>query len=169
MALFRCRRFDPVPAFYLSRPCVADETIADEASDMLQLPSADTFINLNLTCDSSAVSPCGEGSWCLEGDLGVYCERYQLRSTSEEVRAQDVLRGVLLLRCKIVQWHHDVDGRVDGHVVRDRACLGSRILYVLALSCGTQNAPRLRSERSEVLTLRSSRCLFDQWKNQQGL
>ncbi|CAM9587167.1 unnamed protein product [Ectocarpus fasciculatus] len=63
------------------------ETIAEEASNMLQLPSADTFINLNLTCDSSAVSPCGEGSWCLGGDLGVYCERYQLRSTSEEVCA----------------------------------------------------------------------------------
>ncbi|CBJ33130.1 polymorphic outer membrane protein [Ectocarpus siliculosus] len=26
-------------------------------------------------------------SWCLEGDLGVYCERYQLRSTLEEVCA----------------------------------------------------------------------------------
>ncbi|CAB1104673.1 unnamed protein product [Ectocarpus sp. CCAP 1310/34] len=63
------------------------ENIADDASDMLQLPSADRFINLNLTCDSSAVSPCGEGSWCLEGDLGVYCERYQLRSTLEEVCA----------------------------------------------------------------------------------
>ncbi|CAM9574874.1 unnamed protein product, partial [Ectocarpus sp. 12 AP-2014] len=63
------------------------ETIAEEASEMLQLPSADSFINLNLACDSSAVSPCGEGSWCLEGDLGVYCERYQLRSTLEEVCA----------------------------------------------------------------------------------
>ncbi|CBJ32402.1 adhesin-like protein [Ectocarpus siliculosus] len=64
------------------------KTIAEEASEMLQLPSADSFINLNLTCNSSsAVSPCGEGSWCLEGDLGVYCEHYQLRSTMEEVCA----------------------------------------------------------------------------------
>ncbi|CBJ33129.1 asn/thr-rich large protein family protein [Ectocarpus siliculosus] len=64
------------------------ETIAEDASEMLQLPSADSFINLNLTCNSSsAVSPCGVGSWCLEGDLGVYCEHYQLRSTLEEVCA----------------------------------------------------------------------------------
>ncbi|CAN0557818.1 unnamed protein product, partial [Ectocarpus sp. 12 AP-2014] len=72
------------------------ETIADDASEMLQLPSADSFINLNLACDSSAVLPCGEGSWCLEGDLGVYCEHYQLRSTLEEVCASGEVDALTL-------------------------------------------------------------------------
>lgn len=68
------------------RPCAADEAEAAEASDALRQPSSDIFINAVATCDSSP-PPCSEGSWCLDGDLGVYCQRYPLVMSSEEVRS----------------------------------------------------------------------------------
>jgi len=70
----------------IQRPCAADETEAAEASDALRQPSSDNFINAGATCDSSP-PPCSEGSWCLDGDLGVYCQRYELVMSSEEVRS----------------------------------------------------------------------------------
>lgn len=64
-----------------------DQSEVAEASEALRLPSAKDFINAGVTCESSP-PPCSDGSWCLDGDLGVYCQRYLLRSSSEEVRAQ---------------------------------------------------------------------------------
>lgn len=63
-----------------------------------EIPTADSLINANMTCRderdgggtppsnlTATVSICSQGSVCLEGDLGVYCECYFQRSTSKEV------------------------------------------------------------------------------------
>ena len=69
--------------------CTADNTEAEEASDALRLPSAESFITNATTCDSFP-APCSEGSWCLDGDLGVYCQSYPPIISSEEVRGTSV-------------------------------------------------------------------------------
>lgn len=50
---------------------------------------ADALMNINITCDGwarhSPSPPCSEGSLCLDGDMGVYCQCYTRESTLEEV------------------------------------------------------------------------------------
>lgn len=56
----------------------------------MEIPAADSLVNVNLTCsgagEGEATSPpCSEGSLCLEGDVGVYCQCYMSKSTGNEV------------------------------------------------------------------------------------
>ena len=82
--------------------CETDVTLAKASSRAQELPAADSFTNAKMTCQdgqeevsqgmtssssSSSSSPCSEGSVCLEGDLGVYCQCYRQRSTMKQVRA----------------------------------------------------------------------------------
>lgn len=64
----------------------------EAASSVNEIPTADTFTNVEIKCEDNVVedegsssSLCSEGSLCLEGDLGVYCQCYKNESTSEEV------------------------------------------------------------------------------------
>ena len=77
--------------------------LAKASSQAGELPTAGSLTNANITCrhggeessqgitsssnSSSASSPCSEGSLCLEGDVGVYCQCYLQRSTLKQVRA----------------------------------------------------------------------------------
>ncbi|CAN0138387.1 unnamed protein product, partial [Pylaiella littoralis] len=62
--------------------------IAKAASRASELPRANSFANVNLTCDGvlppSSSPLCSEGSSCLDGDLGVYCHCYKRESTGED-------------------------------------------------------------------------------------
>lgn len=61
------------------------------------------MINTNVTCEAlakqrggrgtsaSSSYPCSEGSTCLDGDLGVYCQCYERESSWEQVRDIRVL------------------------------------------------------------------------------
>ena len=77
--------------------------LAKASSQAGELPTAGSLTNANITCrhggeessqgitsssnSSSASSPCSEGSLCLEGDVGVYCQCYLQMSTLKQVRA----------------------------------------------------------------------------------
>lgn len=68
----------------------ADEALRSAASSALVIPVADGLSNVNVTCsgagDEQALSPpCSEGSSCVEGDVGVYCQCYVSESTGNEV------------------------------------------------------------------------------------
>lgn len=73
---------------------VADEGPAQDASDANEVPTADDFTNVeNVTCEDGvagdewdAYNPCSDGSLCMEGDLGVYCECYRSKFSGEEVK-----------------------------------------------------------------------------------
>lgn len=93
-----------IPVRIFSAP-VIDMSLAARSSMVGEIPNANSFVNANLTCgvdvledsggtgaasSSGAVpSVCSEGSACLNGDLGVYCECYfpqrTLDSTKEVV------------------------------------------------------------------------------------
>lgn len=71
--------------------------LAEASSSAGELPNANSFTNAKHTCQvevqsesgeigeassaSSAQHVCSEGSACLDGDLGVYCECYYPRRT----------------------------------------------------------------------------------------
>lgn len=73
-----------------------DRDFASAASRAGNIPSANSLINVNLTCDGgeaaaagddeALLSLCSKGSTCLDGDLGVYCQCYMRESTLNEVR-----------------------------------------------------------------------------------
>lgn len=73
-----------------------DAARAREASDAGIKPDADSIINVKLMCsrgDDEADDgedimsrPCSDGSLCMEGDLGVYCECYVPEITGSEVK-----------------------------------------------------------------------------------
>lgn len=88
-----------------------DLPVAEDASEAGKTPTAGFLLNGNVTCEtslggegdddgsddesdgddgetssSSFISPCSEGSECLDGDLGVYCRCYMRESTLEEVK-----------------------------------------------------------------------------------
>lgn len=73
---------------------VADLSLADAASQSRTVPSASSLTNVKITCDSiwdntkidEGFSICSNGSVCLNGDFGVYCQCYVRRFTSKEVR-----------------------------------------------------------------------------------
>lgn len=58
-----------------------------------EIPTADELVNVNLSCadgwdaqdGSSSSWVCSDGSLCLDGDLGVYCQCYESMFTGEEV------------------------------------------------------------------------------------
>ncbi|CAN0008375.1 unnamed protein product, partial [Scytosiphon promiscuus] len=62
--------------------------LASTASGANQVPTAESLMNIDLTCDSGMplypAPPCSPGSVCIDGDLGVYCECYVRESTLEE-------------------------------------------------------------------------------------
>lgn len=84
-----------------------DLNVAKDASQAGEIPTAQFLVNGELTCEtivewdddndsdsdsddgstsSSSTWPCSEGSVCLDGDLGVYCQCYQRIFTLEEVK-----------------------------------------------------------------------------------
>lgn len=72
----------------------SDFALAEAGSEAGELPDASSLTNANLRCgdgggdDSTSTSPsypCSEGSDCLDGDLGVYCQCYEQRSSLKEV------------------------------------------------------------------------------------
>lgn len=56
-----------------------DFALAAASSRAGELPTANAFTNANHTCQHSL---CSEGSACMEGDLGVYCECYYPQRTN---------------------------------------------------------------------------------------
>ena len=83
----------PLPT---STTALIDVGKAEASSRAGVLPDADSFTNRNITCNkdvaaesgdagelSGGSSPdvCSEGSACLDGDLGVYCECYYPQRT----------------------------------------------------------------------------------------
>lgn len=73
-------------------PTASDETLVAMASSA-EIPTADELVNVNLSCadgwdpqdGSSSSRVCSDGSLCLDGDLGVYCQCYESMFTGEEV------------------------------------------------------------------------------------
>ena len=88
-----------------------DFALANASSLARDLPTAGSLTNVIITCqdgaeenghldssssdspssdssssDSPPESPCSQGSTCVEGDVGVYCQCYLQRSTSDQVR-----------------------------------------------------------------------------------
>ncbi|CBJ33868.1 probable extracellular nuclease (ISS) [Ectocarpus siliculosus] len=59
--------------------------VAEAASTANVIPTAHSLINVNVTCDGwmpfSSTPPCSEGSPCIDGDLGVYCQCYTRESS----------------------------------------------------------------------------------------
>ena len=92
---------------------MTDLALATASSLAETIPNANSLTNANFTCGESRgesepgssasssnsleSSPCSEGSLCLEGDLGVYCQCYVQRSTSEQVT-----RGKILIEMSFV-------------------------------------------------------------------
>ncbi|CBJ26637.1 adhesin-like protein [Ectocarpus siliculosus] len=62
--------------------------VAEAASEAGDIPTAHSLISVNVTCDGwmpfSSTPPCSEGSPCIDGDLGVYCQCYTRESSIAE-------------------------------------------------------------------------------------
>ncbi|CAM9271368.1 unnamed protein product, partial [Ectocarpus sp. 8 AP-2014] len=62
--------------------------VAEAASNANEIPTAHSLINVNVACDEwmpfSSTPPCSEGSPCIDGDLGVYCQCYTRESSIAE-------------------------------------------------------------------------------------
>ncbi|CAM9462085.1 unnamed protein product, partial [Ectocarpus sp. 12 AP-2014] len=62
--------------------------VATAASTANEIPTAHSLMNVNVTCDGwmpfSSTPPCSEGSQCIDGDLGVYCQCYTRESSIAE-------------------------------------------------------------------------------------
>ncbi|CAN0005479.1 unnamed protein product [Ectocarpus fasciculatus] len=62
--------------------------VAEAASTANVIPTAGSLINVDVTCDEwmpySSTPPCSEGSQCIDGDLGVYCQCYTRESSIAE-------------------------------------------------------------------------------------
>lgn len=68
-----------------------DENFISAASAASTVPTANSLITVNVTCDGEGSEtgtdfPCSPGSMCLDGDVGVFCECYEQRSTGVEVK-----------------------------------------------------------------------------------
>ncbi|CAB1100085.1 unnamed protein product [Ectocarpus sp. CCAP 1310/34] len=66
----------------------SDFDVAKAASTANEIPTAHSLMNVNVTCDGwmrfSSTPPCSEGSPCIDGDLGVYCQCYTRESSIAE-------------------------------------------------------------------------------------
>ena len=89
-------------AALLASPC-NDEWLRPPDFDEDMVPKSNSMTNTNVTCEAlakqrggrgtsaSSSYPCSEGSTCLDGDLGVYCQCYERESSWEQVRDIRVL------------------------------------------------------------------------------
>lgn len=62
-------------------------TIISEAEEAGGIPTGDNITTVRFTCDGGGDGetdpPCSDGSVCLDGDLGVYCQCHVRASTTE--------------------------------------------------------------------------------------
>ena len=132
------RRWMPLP----TSTALIDVGKAEASSRAGVLPDADSFTNRNITCNKDVAAEsgdagelsggstpdvCSEGSACLDGDLGVYCECYYPQRTISSLRQVIRRSTTSLLFCfvKIVNsvlvFLFQIDRRLHKHQTLVRA------------------------------------------------